>query len=305
LTGPHVLACDWGTTHLRAWVLDQGAHVLRRSKFALGVSKLARGEAALRFREEVRPAMEAERLPALMCGMIGSTLGWTVVPYVSCPADLSSIAAGMTQVERDPPSWIVPGLLGEGVNGAPDVMRGEETQILGWLAAEPAHGRGRHFVCHPGTHSKWVLVENGAIVRFVTAMTGELYDLLRRHSVLGADSPAVDETSFDEGLVAAGNGNALAARLFTTRARAVTGNAPSSLSSYLSGLLIGADVAGIGSVFDLDPSSPLTLLGDPKLCRLYGRAVGRAGIRSSFFDGEAAVLRGFRELHRKVLHDRV
>jgi 2-dehydro-3-deoxygalactonokinase len=302
MAGGDLLACDWGTTHLRAWVLDDTCRVLRRKKFSLGVSKLKRGEAAVKFREEVRPAMEADRIPALLCGMIGSTLGWTVVPYVPCPADLARIAGGMTEVERDPPAWIVPGLVGQGIDAQPDVMRGEESQVLGWIASDLAHARGTQIICHPGTHSKWITIEGGSIVRFVTAMTGELFDLLRKHSVLGAASPPGDEASFDEGVAAAGDGNALAARLFTTRARTVAGNAPASPSSYLSGLLIGAEVASIESVFGFDRALPITLLGDPQLCRWYDRAMRRAGIMPSFSDGETAVLRGLNELRRSVLN---
>src|SRR5438477_4894503 len=123
-------------------------------------------------------------------------------------------------------------------------MRGEETQILGWLALNPERRDGRHVLCHPGTHAKWVLIEDGRIVRFVTAMTGELFAVLSQHSVLKTDAPADDDAAFDLGLAAADGGGALAARLFTARARVVGGDAPaSSTPSYLSGLLIGAEVA--------------------------------------------------------------
>src|SRR5215468_1779809 len=131
------LACDWGTTQVRAWVLDDAGKVARRRQFPFGVSRLEKGEAAKTFKSKIRPAMAAEGLPAILCGMIGSTLGWTVVPYRDCPADLRSIAAGSVRVEESPATWIAPGLRGPGIGSAPDVMRGEETQILGWIALDP------------------------------------------------------------------------------------------------------------------------------------------------------------------------
>ena len=182
------LACDWGTTNLRAWVVGDDGRALSRREFAeLGVSRLQPGEAAKRFVEQVRPAMQAENLPAILCGMAGSTLGWAVVPYEDAPVGLERLASRLTRVEAPGPAVrIVPGVRSAGVAGAPEVMRGEETQALGWVADDAARRRGRRVLCHPGTHAKWIILEDGEIGRFVTAMTGELYDVLRRHSVLKA-----------------------------------------------------------------------------------------------------------------------
>lgn len=168
-----LLACDWGTTNLRAWTLDAQGGVVSQQDFPLGVSKLAPGEAAQRFNADVRPALHAQALPAILCGMVGSNLGWRAVPYADCPAGLADLAGRLTRAAEQ--VWIVPGLRCEGIAGSPDAMRGEETQILGWLTQHPERGAGRHIVCHPGTHAKWVLIEDGRIVRFVTAMTGELF----------------------------------------------------------------------------------------------------------------------------------
>jgi 2-dehydro-3-deoxygalactonokinase len=291
-----LLACDWGTTNLRAWTLDAQGSVVAEKDLPLGVSRLAPGEAARRFEEEVRPALGAAGLPAILCGMIGSNLGWVVAPYADCPAGLSDLAAGLAVVAPD--VRIVPGLRGRGVAGAPDVMRGEETQVLGWLAQHPDREAGRHVICHPGTHAKWVLVKDGRIVRFITAMTGELFAVLSKHSLLKSDAPATDEAAFDEGLVAAEDGGALAARLFTARARVVgAGAAPDSTSSYLSGLLIGAEVASVPALLGAE-SQAVTLLGDSALCARYRRALDRRGVSSQTFDGEAAAVAGLFALHR-------
>jgi 2-dehydro-3-deoxygalactonokinase len=137
-----------------------------------------------------------------------------------------------------------------------------------------------------------VLVEDGRIVRFVTAMTGELFAVLGRHSLLKSDAPADDDEAFDQGLAAAGEGDALAARLFTARARVVGGQAsPDSTPSYLSGLLIGAEVAAVPRLLG-DAPGTVVLLGDAALCDRYRRALHRAGVGVEVFDGEAAAIAG-------------
>lgn len=292
-----LLACDWGTTNLRAWTLDASGAVLANQGFPLGVSKLARGEAAQRFEGDVRQALGAAGLPAILCGMIGSDLGWTIAPYADCPAGLDELASSLTSVA--PAVRIVPGLRCRGFSGAPDVMRGEETQVLGWLAQHPERRSGRYLVCHPGTHAKWVVVEDGRIARFATAMTGELFAILSKYSVLKNDGKASDLLAFDDGLVAADDGGALAARLFTTRSRVAGGEAaPDSTASYLSGLLIGAEVASVPALIGAT-GQPVVLLGDPALCARYGRALDHRGLDYKTFDGESAAVAGLFELHRR------
>lgn len=302
MPGPF-LACDWGTTNLRAWVVDeQGRAGPEREMPGCGVAKLQPGEAGRVFREQVRPAMGAQELPAMLCGMVGSTLGWRIAPYVACPAGLTEIAAQMLDVERFPPVRIVPGLQGPGITAAPDVMRGEETQILGWMELDESRRRGRHVVCHPGTHAKWALVEDGRIARFVTAMTGELFAVLTQHSVLKTEVRPDDEAAFDAGLEAAGDGGALSARLFSTRARVVAGGAqPNSSASYLSGLLIGAEIAAAPALLDVRWDERVQLVGEPKLCRWYARALERRGVPHQFTDGDQAVLAGLSALYRETM----
>ncbi len=290
------LACDWGTTNLRAWVVAEDGAVLRERDFPLGVSRLQPGEAAKRFRDEVRPALQAESLPAILCGMIGSNLGWKAVDYLPCPVSLDDLRGALAAVAED--VRIVPGLRGPGVTEAPDVMRGEETQVFGWLRRDPARLNGRHLLCHPGTHAKWVLVEDGRIVRFVTAMTGELFAVLRTHSVLKSRSPPDDEAAFDAGVDAAGDGGALAVRLFSARSRVTAGGAPMETTpSYLSGLLIGAEIAAAPGLLDARVNGPVVLLGEASLCRWYERALARRGVAAERHDGDAAALAGLTALH--------
>jgi 2-dehydro-3-deoxygalactonokinase len=192
-------------------------------------------------------------------------------------------------------------VVGEGLAGAPEVMRGEETQALGWLAEDPARAKGRWIVCHPGTHAKWIVLEDGEIVRFVTAMTGELFDVLRRHSVLKAEAGPTDAAAFALGLESAGEGDGLSTRLFTVRTRVVAdGLDPKASASYLSGLLIGSEVAATPRLLDLDESAPIALVGDRTLCGLYETALTRRGHAVSRHDGDEAALAGLTALHRRA-----
>jgi 2-dehydro-3-deoxygalactonokinase len=303
MTEPAFLACDWGTTNLRAWLATGQGEPLQSRNFPLGVSRLAPGEAARRFVEEVRPAFGAEKLPTVMCGMIGSDLGWQPVDYLACPADLADLAGALVSVEAGgAPVWIAPGLRCEGIAGTPDVMRGEETQVFGYLLADPARQHGRYIICHPGTHPKWILVEDGRVVSFLTAMTGELFAVLRKHSVLKGEEAAEDEAAFDAGMDAAANGGALSVRLFGARARVVAGGADAaSTGAYLSGLLIGSEIASMVGLLALDADAPITLLGDAALCRWYERALMRSGRATRCHDSEAAALYGLAALYHGVI----
>ena len=295
------LACDWGTTNLRAWVVGDDGRVIRSRDFPLGVARLAPGEAARRFREEVRPGLVAEGMPAILCGMIGSTLGWAVADYLPTPAGLADLDEGLLEVDHD--VFIVPGLKTKGRFGASDVMRGEETQILGWLHAEPSRLKGRRVVCHPGTHAKWAICEDGAITTFLTSMTGELFGVLAKHSVLKTDASPNDPAAFDEGLAAAGDGLGLASRLFSVRARIVAdGKDADTSAAYLSGLIIGADVAAAPRLLGVE-GEPVAVLGEAHLCRSYARALKAAGADASIHEGDDAAIAGLTALHREVMHD--
>lgn len=295
---PAFLACDWGTTNLRAWVIGRDGGVVRSRDFPLGVAKLAPGEAARRFRDEVRPGLVAEQLPAILSGMIGSTLGWAVADYLPCPAGRDELRRALLTV--DDGVRIVPGLRTRGPFGASDVMRGEETQILGWLHADPARLVGRQVVCHPGTHAKWAICQDGRIVDFLTSMTGELYAVLTKHSVLATAAAPTDDQAFDEGVAAAGDGGALASRLFSARARVVAdGRSPDAAASYLSGLIIGADVAAAPGVLGVQ-GVPVAVLGEPHLCRAYARALAAAGVDATIHEGDAASIAGLAALQRDL-----
>jgi 2-dehydro-3-deoxygalactonokinase len=285
-----LLACDWGSTNLRAWTFDADGHDVARRDFDLGVNRLAPGEAGQRFLDEVRPALRAETLPALLCGSIGSNIGWTPVPYVDCPADLPAIAARFASPVEN--VWIAPGLRCEGLSPAGDVLRGEETQAFGWIAGAPERADGRWLVCQPGTHAKWLVIEDGRIVRFLSAFTGELFAVLSAHSILRSDGKVHDETAFMEGLEAAAEGDGLLNRIYSARARvAGRGADQASTGSYLSGLLIGAEVAATPRLLGME-GERVVLLGAPALCARYETALARRKVSTCLADGDEAVKTG-------------
>lgn len=276
-----VLALDWGTTSLRAFAMAEDGAILDRRRAEAGIRAIDDGDFEDAFFQVVGdwlpPDPEAAPL-IVMGGMIGSRQGWIEAPYLPCPADPAALAAEAIRGEMRSGQgfWIAPGL-STVQDGRADVMRGEELQILGALEQL---GGGRHLICLPGTHSKWVEVEDGIIRNFRTYMTGELFDLLRRHSILGTtiEHAAWSDEGFREGLAAAMADGGLMAQLFTVRAGHLLGTLPVEKSgAYLSGLLIGSEV--YSAVHTLPAGSEVCVIGNPDLTDLYIPAVADRDIR--------------------------
>lgn len=284
------VAVDWGSSARRAYAIDGDGRVTDEMEDATGALTIAAADfpAAV---DALRARFGDARF--LMAGMIGSNRGWREAAYVPCPATLPDVAARLLWVEEGRTA-IVPGLsLIDG--GRADVMRGEEAQLFG-LPALGIAGE-RVFACHPGTHTKWVAIEGGAITRFRTAMTGELFALLKAHSILadlmgGAVTPG---PAFADG-VARGHGEgAVAAELFATRARVLLGVAErADAAAFVSGLLIGADLkAGLAEV---PAGEPVAVVGRGSLVELYGAALEQCGVTSRAVDGAQAFVAGMTSL---------
>jgi 2-dehydro-3-deoxygalactonokinase len=298
MTDTDFLAADWGTSNLRAWRLGADGRVLQAVRFPWGVGQLRPGEAADKLGQDLRPALGAEDLPAILCGMVGSNLGLAEAPYADCPADGAALARALLRV--DARTVIAPGLRCIRPDGWPDVIRGEETKVLGWLQLDPRRLAGDHVLCLPGTHAKWVLVREGRIEQFMTCMSGELFALLSEHSVLRPGAPPGDDQAFAEGLRLGAAEGPLASRLFTVRARMVgQGLAGASAAAFLSGLLIGDETARLPPLMGLSPGRVIGLMGEPALCALYEPALAAQGLTVERADGEAAVIAGLTLLHRQ------
>jgi 2-dehydro-3-deoxygalactonokinase len=224
------------------------------------------------------------------------------VAYLKCPAQPSAITGAAWRFEADGRAIaILPGLSARGKTGAPDVMRGEETQLLGALHLHPQLTKGRHLLCLPGTHTKWVTVTDGAVSHFQTALSGELFEILRRHSVLARDSAEVDGSSpaFALGLEFAKQKADLLHLLFSVRSRVVTGEmAKADAASYLSGLVLGKDVATALTL--LAPDGPVQLICTPLLAALYGKALAAYDVKSATIDGDRAALAGLVHAHSEI-----
>ncbi len=293
------IAGDWGTTRLRLYLCGADGAVIARAEGA-GASA---GDHAARFSAAVAGwDGEHGKLPAVLGGMVGSTIGWKEVPYLPCPAKAEAIAGGALRFAYDGRAVaIVPGLACINPAGAPDVMRGEEVQILGALRRDPALARGRHVFCLPGTHTKWAVVEDGQVVHFQTALSGELFQLLAAHSVLARDSGAVDVDSaaFAQGADFARRPAGLLHTLFSARARVVTGEMPKAdAASYLSGLIVGADVAGAQALLGI--GGTVHLVCTPELAALYALALTRCKIAATAIDGDGAALAGLSYIHAEL-----
>jgi 2-dehydro-3-deoxygalactonokinase len=284
-----LIAIDWGTTTVRAYRLDARGDTIAEHAAAFGVQTIESG----RFREALAVLLGGaipEATPLIACGMVGSRQGWVEAAYVECPADFAAVASRLKQVPGLPLA-IVPGLICLSTRGVPDVMRGEETQIFGALdeAAE------RQLVVLPGTHSKWALVDRRGIASFATFMTGEIYAVLREHSILGrlaSASKLADDSAFERGVTASLDPSAaLSHDLFSARTLALTGElAPESVADYLSGLLLGAEVAAAREWSERENARGLavTLVGDAVLCERYRRALSIAGLAARYGPGDAA-----------------
>ena len=299
MTKPAFIAGDWGTTRLRLYLCDGDGAVLARSE----------GEGAAVPGHGVRLAAMAapwdsqhRKLPAVLGGMVGSTIGWKEVPYLACPARPQTIAQAALHFDHDGRAIaIAPGLTCTGLTGAPDVMRGEEVQILGALRLQPELAQGRHIFCMPGTHAKWVEVMDGAVTRFQTALSGELFQLLASHSVLAPGNGEVDADSpaLKLGLTTARQQADLLHLLFSTRSRVVTGQmAKADAASYLSGLILGKDVATAAALFGL--KGAVQLVCTPSLAALYAVALADYGLAAASIDGDDAALSGLTAIHAEL-----
>jgi 2-dehydro-3-deoxygalactonokinase len=295
---PALIGVDWGTSSCRAYLIDRTGQVLDRVVDGKGILQIAHGAFAEAL-EDMIGSWRRPGLPTVLSGMIGSRQGWIEVPYVQTPARFDQIVAGMVRCPDDPEIHLVPGLAQDLPGQAPDVMRGEETQILG------AHDNavGRHLLVMPGTHSKWVLVEEGEIVWFATYMTGEVFALLKDHSILGRlmDNDGKDhQSAFIQGLNARHDikGGVLQ-QLFSVRTLGLFERLSDvELPAYLSGLLIGHEIEEAMTNFDEAATSmPIVIIGTSSLARRYADALAHAGFEP-LAAGEDVAARGHYDLAR-------
>ena len=283
-----MIGIDWGTTNFRAFRIARDGSIRERRAGPKGILNVPDGRFGDTLREEIGPWLAAGEDRVLLSGMIGSRQGWKEAPYLPCPAGAAELGAALVDIGFD---WarvkLVPGLSGFDEFGVAEVMRGEETQILG----VPPLLRDGGIACLPGTHSKWARVEGGRIVGFTTHMTGEAFGVLRSHTILGRmmrDGPS-DGAPFDNGLIRSADPGGLLHHLFGVRAEVLADRLTDSQApAYLSGILIGHEVR---AALAQAGGSVVQVIGAPDLSALYAKAITACGGYAERHDGEA-VARG-------------
>ena len=275
---PALISVDWGTTNLRCTLLAADGSIAARREGGPGIQPPPpSGFAAVLAHETADWTPGPRPLPILMSGMIGSRQGWIEAPYLPCPAGAADLAANLTRIDAGSLGVIhlVPGMATAPTGRPPEAMRGEETQIVGALTDQsPSSQGGERLFVLPGTHSKWVSTSAGAITAFATYMTGEIFSALRHHTILGRLMPEgtapFHAVAFKKGVTAGaveGHPGALLNRLFATRTLGLFDQlAAAALESYLSGILIGAELAAAAS------HQSFTIIGNAQLSQRYGRA---------------------------------
>lgn len=288
------IAVDWGTTNRRGYRISSNGECEGEFEDAKGITGVPSGgfPAAV---AEIRDRLGD--LPLMMAGMVGSNRGWVEAAYVPCPAGPQALARHLLPVEVERAA-IVPGLSFTDETRA-DVMRGEEVQLFGAVAAGLVPPDCS--VCHPGTHNKWVLLERGEVKRFRTVMTGEMFAMLQERSILSQwmDGEVEPGAAFREGVRRGLSDDALTAELFGVRAAVLLGRLEGAeVADFTSGLLIGADVAT--GLRHAHYTGEIVVMGRPELTRLYAAALKEAGRSSREIDGEQAFLSGIAEIVRQL-----
>jgi len=284
---------DWGTSRLRLFRMEGGAPVHR-------VDGPGIAEAGPRAAEVLRVALAELGGPkpdaVLLCGMAGARGALIEAPYVPCPARVPEWVAAAASLRLDDIAvTVAAGLSCRNWNGGADVMRGEETQLFGAMRLRPDLAEGEHLVIHPGTHAKWIRLAGGAVERFHTVPTGELFALLTRHSTLLRAGTGEGEAGdgFAHGMERAAAGGLLPGLFEVRAAQLIDQRSAAYAKAFLSGLLIGAEVNGLERM--LGRLGTVTLIGDPALTAEYARALdGRRAIE--LMDGEACARAGLAAL---------
>jgi len=324
------LSCDWGTSSFRLRWIDPGGHVAREHLDNIGARTLherwmARGggtpDLTLRaglFSAHLRSVLDAwhsfdatltQPIPLVISGMATSSIGWKELPYARAPLSLDGQGLAFEKLEWDKPPWVGATFLISGVATRLEMMRGEETEAIGLLSSEPSLPQ-RALLVLPGTHSKHVSIENGQITDFSTHMTGELFEILAKHSILKAsiDPGAMDDLSaenlaaFAEGARWA-RGKGLSRAIFRTRTRAVLEQRPPAENGwFLSGVLIGAELAELAAAH---PDRHIYVAGAGPFGALYAKALRALEIKPATLLPAARVERAAALGHAIFLQTRV
>ncbi len=288
---------DWGTSSARFYLCRDRA--VLDSVNGPGIKFTT--DAADVFLKTINPWLEAHGpLPSMLCGMVGSNIGWQEAGYIECPANADRLLE--KKIAFSSPGGditIIPGVkTKKGLTGLPDMMRGEEVQILGWASKHGNDG----LLCLPGTHTKWAYFKDGKIDNFVSSLNGELFNILATHSVLISDislHPPEINASFHRGLDIGASGESLNQLLFSVRSRQLNGDdGQESAQSYLLGLLIGSDVS---SGFKFADGAVISVIGGEGPAKFYAEAIRHLGGKADVYDGQEESIAGLGHLYESAV----
>lgn len=289
-----MIVVDWGTTNLRVFLCRTDGRILHHVQSPQGIKSVPKDGFPAVLSQLINKMGELDNPPIFVCGMAGAKGGWLEAPYCQTPLSLEGIVAKLTPLPDGLNGYLLPGAKTQSADGTSDVMRGEEIQIFGGMLSL---GLQNAVFCLPGTHSKWVRVRDGLIVDFATFMTGDVFQALA-HTILSCDTEAApDPQAFGLGLNASSQVDCgLLHQLFSARTRVLdTALRPEQVSEYVSGLLIGHELAS--AVAFRDPGETVVLIGAETLCRRYQEALSHLGVDSTFVDSSAAVCSGVAALN--------
>ncbi|UTW58943.1 2-dehydro-3-deoxygalactonokinase [Kordiimonas sp. SCSIO 12603] len=304
MTGKAYILGDWGTSNLRLYLCGENGTLLdEKSGPGIGSIREKAQETFLNLTSDWQEKYGAMRVT--LSGMVGANIGWRKMPYFNCPLNINHLKNQLISFTAEGHQiTIVPGLKTKNPLGSPDVMRGEETQIFGVLQMLPELMSGEHLLCLPGTHTKWVHLKNGNIKTFLTTISGELFGLLRKHSVLldmKVGLPSKVCSAFEAGLARASEQNktTLLHLIFEVRSKQLVGELPKEdAAAYLSGLITGRDVSGAIQIFgNSNAVKSCVLIGTDTLTNFYKTAMEKHNIHVKTIAGSEAALAGLNAIH--------
>jgi len=292
------IAADWGTTHMRAWAIDEQGEVLAYSESNEGMKDLQQNEFEPVLLRLIENWLDNKKItPVMACGMVGARQGWVETPYLKTPCvpiDKTQLTVATTKDTRIQVN-LVPGVM---QHKPADIMRGEETQIAGFIKENPSFNG---IVCLPGTHTKWVNVKAGQIENFRTFMTGELFGVISNNTLIkhSIESDGWDQASFENGVIKGfDNPGLIASDLFSLRSESIVNDLDSnSARSILSGLLLGVELNGAKNYWK---NKNVIIIGSELLSKNYQKGLKILGGKSHPFSLEAATLLGLTSAYMEL-----
>lgn len=295
-----LIGIDWGSSNFRAYLIGSDATIIDKKYAPCGMLKLKRHEYAPTLNKQIKDWLQQHPgIDIVMTGMVGSRQGWEETDYLACPVDLKDLSKSLISVKftKQNRVFIIPGLaLNDKDN--PDVMRGEETQLLG-----AGTDNVMEIFCLPGTHSKWVIMQECKIENFTTCMTGELFSLLRKHSILAKQmlGQKPNNDIFLEGVQHSQKSHGLLIDIFKLRVKALSDQLRTEhTSAYLSGLLVGHEIASAKQLLNINNNSRINIVSDSRLTDSYLLALKQFDLNGIAFDQVQAVVRGLYLVHSNL-----